>query len=232
MLRQMIGEPEELRHAGTGSEMRWLANPVRQEGCCQLVLDIPQARSSSTHDAWRVDVGQQRHQSVVNIVTKARPAGFIVRSAVEGRIVRQQLRESMPHTIQFRIIDQACDQLLLGRGKRIVALFGEQLLGHGKVVWFQSQVRPNSLGRPIKAIDLVTAKAAELADQVIALDNLRCWRLRKLLTGSQLGHIVMALQAAGLNEPLRVHRVDPVVIIEPAIVAQPAGSLFWRVGRV
>src|SRR5262249_32794630 len=62
--------------------------------------------------------------------------------------------------------------------------------------------------------------------------QLRRGRLRESLARFKLDHFVMAFQAIALDEPIRCHRENPVMVIKPAILARPIERLLWIIGRV
>ena len=109
---------------------------------------------------------------------------------------------------------------------------GGEGLGHLVVVRLETHVGADSLLGSGPAVDLVASVAAVLPDEVIALDELWRWWLGELLARLEIDHLVVALQAARLLEPLRQHRLDPVVVVEPAMLIMPLVGLFGRVGRV
>src|SRR5207248_1674273 len=82
----------------------------------------------------------------------------------------------------------------------------------------------------VDARNLVAAEAAQLADQVVPLDELR--GLDSAAVADQVGDLVVALETAGLGEPLGVHREVPEVDRLPAVLRLPAVPLERVVGRV
>ncbi len=100
------------------------------------------------------------------------------------------------------------------------------------VVGGQPHVGADSLVRARPAVDFMAAVAAVLADEVIALDKLRSGRFGEPLARLEIDNLMVALQAARLLEPLRQHRVDPVVVASPAVLIVPFMPLLRRVGRV
>ena len=121
--------------------------------------------------------------------------------------------------------DERVSHLLQGR-------IGGQRLGGLVIRRLDPHVRADPLVGSRPPVDLVAAVAAVLADQVIALHELRRRRLRELLARLEVDHLVMALQAARLLEPLRQHREDPVVVVEPAVLVVPLVRLLGRVRSV
>ena len=74
------------------------------------------------------------------------------------------------------------------------------------------------------AADRVAAGAAVLDDPLVA--GLELLRL------GDVGDLVVALQAARLDEPLGEHREIPVVDLVPAVLLRPLLGLLERIGRV
>ena len=79
------------------------------------------------------------------------------------------------------------------------------------------------------AIDLVTGVAAILLHQMPALHEFGRRRLRKPLTGFQFGDFVVASKTRALGKSLRIHRVNPVRILEPAVLPRPFLRLLQRI---
>src|SRR5262249_32492339 len=73
------------------------------------------------------------------------------------------------------------------------------------------------------AADLVAAEAAVLADEVVAAQDLG--RLLPAAVADQVGHQVVALDAARLDEASRQHRERPVVERLPAVPLLPLAPL-------
>ena len=109
---------------------------------------------------------------------------------------------------------------------------GSEGLGHLVVRRLDPHVGPDPLFRSGPTVDLVAAVAAVLPDQVIALDQLGGGRFGKLLARFKIDDLVVALQAARLLEPRRQHRLDPVVVVEPAVLIVPLVGLLGRVWGV
>ena len=103
---------------------------------------------------------------------------------------------------------------------------------HFMIVGCQPHVGPNALLRAGPPVDLVAAIAAVLPDQVISLHELGRRRLGKPLARLEVDHLMMTLQTARLLEPLRQHRQDPMMIVEPTVVVMPLMGFLRRVGRV
>src|SRR5438094_973643 len=78
----------------------------------------------------------------------------------------------------------------------------------------------------------MAAEAAILADQIVPVDQLRGGGFGKPGAALQLGDAMVALEAASFEKPLGVLRKDPVVVVEPAVVAGPSFPLLGIVRRV
>ena len=98
---------------------------------------------------------------------------------------------------------------------------GGNRLRHFVEVRGDSHVGADALVGAGVAVDLVAAVAAVLADQVVALDELRRGGLGKPLGGLEIDHLMMALQTARLLEPVREHRLNPVMVVEPPVLVMP-----------
>ena len=109
---------------------------------------------------------------------------------------------------------------------------GQQGLGRRRIIRLGTQVGTDPLRRPVEAVDLVAAVAAVLADQVVTGQQLGGRRIGKPLAGFQIDHLVMALQATAFGKPLGIHRKDPMMVVEPAVVAPPFIALGGIVGRM
>ena len=109
---------------------------------------------------------------------------------------------------------------------------GGNRLGDLVEVRGDSHVGADALVGASVAVDLVAAVAAVLTDQVVALDELRRGGLGKPLRGFEIDHLMMALQAARLLEPVWEHRLDPVMVVEPPVLVMPLVSLNRRIGGV
>ena len=105
-------------------------------------------------------------------------------------------------------------------------------LGNLMEVGLDPHIGADPLVGPRPATDLVTAIAAIRTNQVVALDELRGRRLGELLARLQINDLMMALEAARFLEPLRKHRKNPVVIVEPPKLIMPLMRLLGGVGRV
>ena len=104
--------------------------------------------------------------------------------------------------------------------------------GGVRVIGFQPQVGADASIGAIVAVDLMAAVATVLADQVPALHHLRRRGVREPWTGFQISHFVMTFQTCTLGESLRVHRENPVMVVEPTVLLRPFFSLRRRIGRV
>ena len=98
---------------------------------------------------------------------------------------------------------------------------------------FEAHVGPD-IAASLAAGDFMAAEAAVLADQVVPAHQLR--RFVAMIGADQIGHLMMALEAVRLGEPLLRHREFPVagVNVVPLEFLLPlllAEFIVWRVRR-
>ena len=104
------------------------------------------------------------------------------------------------------------------------------LLGFSERLRLKPEVRANRFAG-IEAVDVVTAEAAILLDELPAFVNLRC-RRPEFGVLAQLNNRVVTLQTSRLTHSRRLHRVFPEMVVEPAILVLPLVSLMRFIGRV
>ena len=221
---KVLPQSEESRHLGGGTEVLRVPQPGIEPIEPHLAGDVPERRANLRQRARGLWILEERGE----LMAAGRKLGVVTRDC----IAFDHLAETIPRLAAVRARTNILDPADRGGAERGQTGIGGEGLGHLVVVGRQPHVRADPLVGPRPAVDLVTAIATVLADEVIALDELRCGRLGKPLARLEIDHLMVALQAARFLESLRQHRVDPVVVVEPAMFDVPFMPLLGRVGRV
>ena len=221
---EMAPEPEESRHLGGRPELLWVSHPGVKPVEADLARDIPEAR---TH-LWKRARGLGILEQACQLMRPRRQFRFTSRRRIAIDGISEPAAGLATVRCGTHVRHPAGERVAQFPSARII----RQRLGHLVEVRLHPQVRSDPLVGPGPAVDFMTAVAAVLPDQVVALDQLRRGRIGKPLTGLEIDDLVMTLQTARLLEPLREHRLDPVVVVEPAMVIVPLMPLLGRVRRV
>ena len=221
---KVLPQSEESRHLGGGTEVLRVPQPRIEPIEPHLAGNVPERRANLRQRARGLWILEQRGE----LMAAGRKLGVITRD----RIAFDHLAETIPRLAAVRARTNILDPADRGGAERGQTGIGGEGLGHLVVIGRQPHVRADPLVGPRPAVDLVASVAAVLADQVIAFDELRGRRLGKPLARLEIDHLMVAFQAARLLEPLRQHRIDPVVVVEPTMFVMPFMPLLGRVGRV
>ena len=221
---EVLPEAKEPRHLCGRTEFLRVPQPRIEPIEADLAGDVSQRRANLRQCARGLGILEKRRK----LVAAGRQFGLITC----GRIAFDHLAEAFPRRPAIRTRPHILYPARGGGAERSQSGVGGEGFGDLVIVGSQPHVRANPLVGPRPAVDLMASVAAVLADEVIALDQLRSGRLGEPFARFEIDHLVVALQAARLLESLRQHRVDPVVVVEPAVFDMPFMPLFGRVWRV
>ena len=96
--------------------------------------------------------------------------------------------------------------------------------------WFQADVWSHN-SSTIVTRNFMAAKTTVGFDELIPLEYLRSSRT-KLFVDTQLRHVDVALDTARFLETLRVHRMFPIMVVEPFMIFFPLGHFRRIIGCV
>ena len=221
---EVLPQSEEPRHLGGGTEVLRVPQPGIEPIEPHLAGDVPERRANLRQRARGLGILEERGE----LMAAGRKLGVVT----SDRIALDHLAETIPRLAAVRARTNILDPADCGGAERGQTGIGGEGFGHLVVVGRQPHVRADPLVGPRPAVDLVASVAAVLADQVITFDELRGGRLGKPLARLEIDHLMVAFQAARLLEPLRQHRIDPMVVVEPAMFVMPFMPLLGRVWRV
>ena len=221
---EVLPQSEEPRHLGGGTEVLRVPQPGIEPIEPHLAGDVPERRANLRQRARGLGILEERGE----LMAAGRKLGVVT----SDRIALDHLAETIPRLAAVRARTNILDPADCGGAERGQTGIGGEGFGHLVVVGRQPHVRADPLVGPRPAVDLVASIAAVLADQVITFDELRGGRLGKPLARLEIDHLMVAFQAARLLEPLRQHRIDPMVVVEPAMFVMPFMPLLGRVWRV
>ena len=224
LARQMLPEAEEPRHLRRRTEVLGIPQPRIEPVEADLAGHVPQRRPDLGEAAGRLGLLEQRGQ----LMRTSRQFGLATCGGVAIDGIPQPFASLRAVGARPHVFDPPLDRRAEGGQARV----GGERFGDFVVVGGQSHVGPDPLVGAGPAVDLVAAVAAVLPDQVIPFHQLRRGWLGEAFAGLEVDDLVVALQAARFLEPLRQHREDPVVVVEPAVFVVPLVGLLRRVRGV